>query len=40
VKQTGGEIHVDSRLREGTSFTICLPTHAPVAAAAPVPQQT
>jgi signal transduction histidine kinase len=31
VKQSGGEIHVASRPREGTSFTICLPTEVPIA---------
>jgi PAS domain S-box-containing protein len=40
VKQSGGEIHVASRPREGASFTICLPTESPVRAAAPAPQQT
>jgi PAS domain S-box-containing protein len=30
VKQSGGEIHVASRPREGASFTICLPTEVPI----------
>jgi PAS domain S-box-containing protein len=39
VKQSGGEIHVASRPREGTSFTICLPTQAAVPSAPPLPQR-
>jgi two-component system cell cycle sensor histidine kinase/response regulator CckA len=38
VKQSGGEIHVASRPREGTSFTICLPTQAAVPSAPVLPQ--
>jgi signal transduction histidine kinase len=40
VKQSGGEIHVASRLNEGTSFTICLPTRAKVGAPPPAPALT
>jgi two-component system cell cycle sensor histidine kinase/response regulator CckA len=40
VKQSGGEVHVSSRPREGTSFTICLPTEVPVAARAATAQKT
>jgi signal transduction histidine kinase len=39
VKHTGGEIHVTSRPREGTSFTICLPTRASAVEAEAAPAQ-
>jgi len=38
VKQSGGDIRVESTLGQGTSFALALPEASPVAAQAPMPQ--